>query len=427
LSADFRPEGELRKSVLPNGMKVVTETIPYVRSVAVGFAIEGGSRIEPEPLNGATHFIEHMLFKGTDKRSAKDIAMEIDFIGGHLDAFTSREYTCFFANCLDENLSAAIELLIDILLNPTFPPEEIERERGVILEEIRSIEDSPDDYVHDMLTQNFWGDHPLGRPIIGPRSIISSLDRDELNGYYRKTYQPQRIIFAAAGNLSHEQILDMVGNAIPKPGEPYIFPSQSFPSITPHFSLKEKELEQVHICLGTAGLSQIDEARHAGYLLNTILGGGLSSRLFQTIREERGLAYAIYSYWSPLRDTGMLLVYAGTKKESAREVIELVLSEFKKMKMDAVTGEELKRAKNQVKGSIMLGLESTANRMSKLVKQEMYFGRFFTLNETIEAIDQVKEEDIMSIANKIMDTSYLNLSTIGPLNGISLTDGSLTC
>jgi predicted Zn-dependent peptidase len=408
-------------------MRVVTEHIPYVRSVAFGFWIIGGSRIEPNPLNGVTHFIEHMLFKGTKARSAKDIAIEIDSIGGHLDAFTSREFTCFLANCLDENLSMTMDLITDILLNPVFPEDEMERERAVILEEIRSIEDTPDDYIHDILIQGFWKDHPLGRPIIGIRSTVGSVTRDSLKTYYLKAYQSQRIILAAAGNLNHEQILEMVKNIIPRPEEPHTFPVQPSPTIEPHLSLKKKGLEQVHLCLGTAGLPHADDARHSGYLLNTILGSGLSSRLFQTIREERGLAYSVFSYCSSYKDTGMLVVYAGTKKESAEEVIDLVLKEFQKLKTDPVPKDELEKVKNQLKGNMMLGLESTVNRMSRLAKQEMYFGRHYTLSETLEAIDKVTQEDIQNLANRIMDTRYLNLASIGPLDGISLEKKPLTC
>ena len=408
-------------------MRIVTEYIPYVRSVAFGFWILGGSRVEPDPLNGVTHFIEHMLFKGTKTRSARDIAIEIDSIGGHLDAFTSREYTCFLANCLDEHLRVAMDLMMDILLNPVFPGDEMERERAVILEEIRSIEDTPDDYVYDILTQRFWEDHPLGRPIIGSRSTVESMSRDGLKAYYHQSYQPQQIILAAAGNLNHDQVLEMVKDAIPAPDQLYSFSSQPSPAIQPHLSMKNKALEQVHICLGTAGLPQADDARHAGYLLNTILGSGLSSRLFQTIREERGLAYAVYSYWSSFKDTGMLLVYAGTKKESAEEVTDLILKEFKKLKTDDTPGHELTKAKNHLKGNMMLGLESTVNRMSRLAKQEMYFDRHFSLSETLEAIEQVTPRDIIALANRIMDTRYLNMASIGPLEGSGLDHKPLAC
>ena len=419
--------GQYKMATLDNGMRVVTEHIPYVRSVAFGFWIIGGSRVEPDSLNGVTHFIEHMLFKGTKSRSARDIAIEIDSIGGHLDAFTSREFTCFLANCLDENLPVAMDLMVDILLNPILPEDEMERERAVILEEIRSIEDTPDDYIHDILTHGFWKDHPLGRPIIGKKSTVGSVTKDSLKTYYHKAYQPQRIILAAAGNLNHEKFLDMVKDIIPTPKKAHIFPSQPLPIITPNLSLKKKALEQVHLCLGTAGLPQADDARHAGYLLNTILGSGLSSRLFQTIREERGLAYSVFSYWSSYRDTGMLVVYAGTKKESAEEVVDLVLKEFQKLKTDPVPEDELKKTKNQLKGNMMLGLESTVNRMSRLAKQEMYFGRHYTLSETLESIEQVTEKDIQDLANQIMDTRYLNLASIGPLDGISLGKKPLTC
>ncbi|MGA1796009.1 MAG: M16 family metallopeptidase [bacterium] len=419
--------GQYRESTLENGMRVVTERLPFVRSVAFGFWIIGGSRVEPQPVNGITHFIEHMLFKGTTSRSARDIAIEIDSMGGHLDAFTSREYTCFLANCLDETLPKAMDLMIDILLHPLFPEDELERERAVILEEIRSIEDTPDDYIHDLLTQGFWEGHPLGRPIIGVRSTVGAVSCKTLRDYYKKAYQPKQIILAAAGNLDHEQFVDMVRDVIPAARDSHSFPMEPPPGIVPHISVKEKELEQVHLCLGTAGLPQTDDARYAGYLLNTILGSGLSSRLFQTIREERGLAYAVYSYWSSYRDAGMLVVYAGTKKESAEEVTDLILEEFRRLKAHGVPDDELKKAQNQLKGNMMLGLESTINRMSRIAKQEMYFGRHFTLTETLEAIEQVTGADIAALANRIMDTRYLNLATIGPLNGVPIGKRPLTC
>jgi len=419
--------GQYRESTLDNGMRVVTEHLPFVRSVAFGFWIIGGSRVEPESVNGITHFIEHMLFKGTKSRSARDIAIEIDSMGGHLDAFTSREYTCFLANCLDENLPKAMDLMIDILLNPLYPEDELERERAVIQEEIRSIEDTPDDYIHDLLTQEFWKGHPLGRPIIGVRSTVDSLSCSVLRDYYRNAYQPQRIILAAAGNLDHEQFVRMVRDAPPATKDPHSYAMEPPPGVVPHISVKEKELEQVHLCLGTVGLSQADDARHAGYLLNTILGSGLSSRLFQTIREERGLAYSVFSYSSSYRDTGMLVVYAGTKKESAEEVMDLILKEFRRLKTQDVPDDELKKTQNQLKGNMMLGLESTVNRMSRLAKQEMYFGRHFTLTETLEAIERVTGADIAALANRIMDTRYLNLATIGPLNGVPIGKNPLTC
>lgn len=427
MSKDRMQDGKYEKSVLDNGMHVVTEHLPYVRSVAVGFCIIGGSRIEPSPLNGITHFIEHMLFKGTKKRTAKDIAIEIDSTGGHLDAFTSRELTCFFASSLDENLPQIMDLLVDILLNPSFPEIELERERFVISEEIRSIEDSPDEYVHDMLLGRFWGDHPLGRPIIGEQSKINSIVRENLMEYYRKTYQPQNIILTAAGHVHHGQILEMVADKIPVPEGPFINPAQPLPSISHNITLKEKDLEQVHICLGTAGLSHTDESRYAGYLLNTILGGGMSSRLFQSIREERGLAYTVYSGWSPFKDTGMLLVYSSTKKENAEEVLDIMLKEFRGMKKDYVVDEEMTRAKNQVKTHIMLGLESTANRMSRLAKQEIYFERLFNINEILNAIDRVTKEEILELANRVLNTQFLNLSSLGPLTGLDFGENTLVC
>jgi predicted Zn-dependent peptidase len=320
-----------------------------------------------------------------------------------------------------------MDLMVDILLNPVFPEDEMERERAVILEEIRSIEDTPDDYIHDILIQGFWNDHPLGRPIIGIKSTVGSVTRDSLKDYYHKSYQPRKIILAAAGNLNHEEILDMVKDIIPGSDKVQTFPVQASPRIEPHISLKKKALEQVHICLGTAGLTHADDARHAGYLLNTVLGSGLSSRLFQTIREERGLAYSVFSYSSSYKDTGMLVVYAGTKKESAEEVVDLILKEFQKLKTTPVPREELEKAKNQLKGNMMLGLESTVNRMSRLAKQEMYFNRHYTLSETLDAINKVTQKDIQNLANRIMDTRYLNLASIGPLDGISIGKKQLTC
>ncbi|MGA1870388.1 MAG: M16 family metallopeptidase [bacterium] len=409
-----------RKGILSNGMRIVTEFIPHVHSVAVGCWIIGGSRIENEADSGIAHFIEHMLFKGTERRSARDIAIEIDSIGGHLDAFTSKEVTAVLANVLDEHLPLAIDLLTDLIFYPIFPEDELERERSVILEEIRMIEDMPDEYIDDMYLKKLWPDHPLGRSITGIASNIEKFSRTDIIDYYKKNFLPPKIVLVAVGNFEHERLKELIEKSCERlsfpHAQPYEFHVADSPPFTSHISAEARDLEQVHMCVGTLGLSQNHDKRYAGYLLTTILGGSISSRLFQRVREERGLAYSIYSFMTNYLDIGNLTVYAGTKKESVGEVIDLILQELKNIKAAFVDEKELERGKNQLKGNLMLSLESTVNRMSKLAKQEIYFKRHFPLEDILRFIDEVSLEDIHALANQIINSRYINLATLGPFD-----------
>ncbi len=400
----------------------------HIRSVSIGIWIKTGSRDEDLQWNGISHFIEHMVFKGTKNRSAEDIARQVDSIGGNMDAFTAKECVCFNVKVLDEHMPIAMDVLSDLVLNPVFDVQDIGRERGVILEEIKMDEDNPDYLVHEIFTQNFWKDHPLGKPILGTKDTVKKFEREPVLDFYKQRFAPGNLIICAAGHLQHEQFVDLVRKHFGdmKPMSNGFYSSQ--PKVVSRIILRNKKaLEQVQICVGVPSHPIAHEKRHASYILNTLLGGGMSSRLFQNIRERQGLAYAIYSDLSPYRDTGCLSVYAGTSRESAAKVVRSVVSEFRKLKSDAVSGEELRRAKDQLKGSLMLSLESSTARMSNLARQEMYFDRFYTLDELIEKIESVTAEELQGLANEFFQTDSIAVTVLGNLNGLKLTREHLAC
>jgi predicted Zn-dependent peptidase len=418
----------IRKEVLPNGLTVLTETMSHVRSVSVGVWIKSGSRRETSDINGITHFIEHMLFKGTTSRSAEDIARSVDSIGGHLDAFTAKECVCFNTKVLDEHLPQAFDVVSDLVLHPLFNEDDLSKERGVILEELKMDEDNPDHLVHEIFTQNFWKDHPLGKPILGTKETIRRITRPALLDYYSRCYEPANMLISAAGNLEHKMVVDLVGRAFGSlAARPPELPEPA-PATHARITLKnKKDLEQVHLCLGVPSYPLSHERRYACYLLNTLLGGGMSSRLFQNIRERRGLAYAVFSELNPCRDTGCLSIYAGTSLEAAPKVIDLVLAEFRDLKKQPPPAEEVRRAKDHLKGSLMLSLESTTSRMSNLARQEMYFGKFFSLDEIISRIEQVKAEEISAIAHDFFQPQAIAVTVVGNLNGLKLAREHLAC
>ena len=424
----------LRRTPLPNGIILLSETIPHLRSVSVGVWVRTGSRYESDPaLQGVSHFIEHLVFKGTRRRDAREIAFAIDRLGGHLDAFTGREYTCFYARVMDEHLPQALELLAEIVLQPAFAPREMEVERQVILEEIRTVEDSPDEYVHELFSQGIWRGHPLGQPILGTEESITRLSRRDLQQYFQAHYRPENIIIAAAGNLDYEHLKALVqqhfqkGRTTSAPGGAVPAAKLKAPVFQRHICARGKELEQVHLCLGTRGLAYSHRRRFAGYLLNTLLGSGMSSRLFQKIREEHGLAYVVYSFFSSYLDTGVFGVYAGTSPDTVRRVIELTVREFRALKQTPVGEEELKKAKDQLKGSLMLSLESTTSRMMTLAKDEMYFGRSFSMDEILDAIEAVTPEQVRELAGIIFRSDILSLSLVGPAQAIEVQERLLSC
>ena len=418
----------IHREVLPNGLTVITEEMKHIRSVSIGIWIKSGSRDEDPHWNGISHFIEHMVFKGTKHRSAEDIARQVDSIGGNMDAFTAKECVCFNVKILDEHMPVAMDVLSDLVLNPTFDAHDISRERGVILEEIKMDEDSPDYLVHEIFTQNFWKDHPLGKPILGTKDSVKRFEREPVLGFYSERFSPGNVIICAAGSLRHGEFVGLVKKHFEhmKPVKNGFHSSQ--PSIVPRIIMRNKKsLEQVQICVGVPSHPIAHERRHASYILNTLLGGGMSSRLFQNIRERQGLAYAIYSDLNPYRDTGCLSVYAGTSRESAAKVVQSIVSEFRKLKSEEVPAEELRRSKDQLKGSLMLSLESSTARMSNLARQAMYFDRFYTMDELLQKIESVTAAELKELANEFFQTESIAVTVLGNLNGLKLTRDQLAC
>jgi predicted Zn-dependent peptidase len=406
-----------RKTVLENGVKIITEKIPYFQSITIGIWIMTGSRNENKEENGISHFIEHMLFKGTEKRGTSDIAKEIDSVGGILNAFTSKEYTCLYAKVLDSHLDLAIDLLLDIYLNSIFKPEEVERERGVILQEIRMVEDTPDESIQDLFTQSFFKEHPLSYPILGSLHSVRRISRKKLLSCFNSDYhQPSRIIVSAAGNVEHEKLVGKVESVLKSFPREDLKPSENSFHPNAVFFVRPKKLEQVHICLGTKGLSQVHPFRHTIYVLNTILGGGMSSRLFQEIREKRGLAYTVYSYQSSYRDAGLFTIYMGVGEDSAEQAIGLVIQELKRLRDEPIEDAELQAAKEQLKGNLLLASENTDNRMTRLAKSEIYFNKFITIEEVLKNIDKTTSEEVGKLAREIFQPEYLSLAVLGPVN-----------
>ena len=418
----------IRRTVLPNGLMVITEQMPQIRSVSIGIWVKTGSRHEDSDLNGISHFVEHMVFKGTSNRTAQDIARQVDSIGGNMDAFTAKECICFNIKVLDEHLPVAMDVLSDLVLNPVFNSNDIVRERGVILEEIKMDEDSPDYLVHEIFTQNFWKDHPLGKPILGTKETVKGFEQPALFDYYGGRFYPGNLLICAAGNLDHDRFVELVSERF------HLLKAKTngFHQPAPKTSSKivmrnKKSLEQVQICVGVPSPHIADERRYASYILNTLLGGGMSSRLFQNIRENQGLAYAIYSELNPYRDTGCLSVYAGTSVQWAPKVVEMIVAEFGDLKRDTIGEEELRRSKDQLKGSLMLSLESSVARMSNLARQEMYFDRFFSLDEIIEKIEAVTVEELLNLSRNLFQPQQIAVTVLGNLDGLKISRDLLAC
>ncbi len=421
-------ERNLRRTVLPNGLIVLTERMDHLRSVAMGVWIKSGSRGEAAETNGISHFVEHMVFKGTRSRSAQLIAREMDSIGGNLDAFTGKETICFNVKSLADHVPIALDVLADLVLNPVFASNDIERERGVILEEIKIDEDNPDVLVHELFTQNFWKDHPLGKPILGTTATVAKLDQPKLLDYHSGRFHAGNMVFSAAGNLDHDLFVQSVAEKFAPlhTGQPIA--ELPAPLSSARIILRNKKaLEQVQICLGVPAPPITDENRYATLILNTVLGGGMSSRLFQTIREERGMAYSVFSDLSPYRDTGTLCVYAGTSAGKALETIELIMKEFRKLKEEILPDEELTRAKDQLKGNILMGLESSNSRMANLARQEIYFGQFFSAEEIAARIDVVEAAQVQAMAQRLFDPARIAVTLLGRLDGIKLNRARLEC
>ncbi|HTG28426.1 MAG TPA: pitrilysin family protein [Methylomirabilota bacterium] len=419
---------DIKKHALPNGLVVITETMPHVRSVSIGVWVRSGSRREAPDENGLAHFIEHMVFKGTERRSAEAIAREMDSVGGMLDAFTSKEQICFNAKVLDEHLPIAFDVIADLVLRPNFDSEDVTKEQQVILEEIKMDMDNPEYLLHEVFTRGFWPEHPLGRPILGTPETVKNFTRQVLKTRFASWFAPDHLVVTAAGNVAHEQVLDLVTREF-GPLQPS---GQHAPHIAPRTEApihleKKRDLEQVHLCVGVPSVPLGHEDRFGVAVLNNLLGGGMSSRLFQNIREKRGLAYAVFSEITPYSDAGMLTVYAGSAKETVGQVLDLIVSEFRDLKKSLVTEEELTRSKNHLKGSLMLSLESTSARMSNLARQELYFRHFYSLDEILVSIAGVTREQLQALARQYFRAEDTAVTVLGNLNGFALDRARLAC
>ena len=407
------------KAVLDNGIRVVSQEMPDHRSVSLGIWVENGSRHESTRENGISHFIEHLLFKGTERRSAAQIAEEMDAIGGVLNAFTSKEHTCYYAKILDEDLPLAIDLLTDIFLHSVFDRDEIERERSVILQEISQAEDTPDDYIHDLFSLDFFKDHPLARPICGSAETVNSFRREDFLTFFKSRYRPQRVVVAAAGHLRHQELVQAFNERLGSirdsahDGRSNSQDGDGAPEMQSGIFQHTKSLEQAHLCLGVSGVHQTHPLRYAAYVLNTLLGGGMSSRLFQEIREKRGKAYSVYSFSSSYKDVGYLGVYAGTSLEWVEEVIELILKELKQLAAGDIKDEEIRRTQGQLVGSMMLGLESTDSWMSHIARNEIYFGEPVTTDEICRGIRVVSRDAVVDLASTLFGSQGIALSLLG--------------
>ena len=403
-------------TTLKNGIRIVSKKMPHARSVSMGVWVNVGARDESELESGLSHFIEHMIFKGTRKRSAFQIAKEFDAIGGHTNAFTAMETTCYHARVMDTHTDTMVDILSDIFINSAFDSAEIDKERPVILQEIGMVEDSPEEYVHVLSGYNFWGENPLGRSILGSPKNIIQFDAQMIKKFFRRLYQPERIVISAAGNLDHPRLVDLVQPAFEsiKPGNG--FPRRISPQCCSVVDLTHRDLEQTHICLNANGLSITDPRRYTFSLLNTILGGNMSSRLFQEVREKRGLAYSVYSFISSHGDAGMFGVYAGVAPKRAQETTRLVLDEIHKLRKKRVASSELKGAIEYTKGGLMLASESIDNQMVRSAQNEIHFGCEIPLQKIIENVEAVTRDDILELANELFHPRQMALTLLGPVN-----------
>lgn len=414
-----------RKDTLANGIRVVSETLPKSRSVSIGVWVKVGSRHERPEQGGVSHFIEHLFFKGTEKRTAKDIAIEMDALGGELNAFTSQETTTYYAKVLDEHLPTAVDILSDILLSSKFDPVEMEKERKVILEEIKGVEDTPDDYIHELFTGTVWPDNSLGRPILGTRETIRALRHGDILSYIEQYYSPREIVISAAGNFEHARLIDLLNASfgrLTRPGTPK---QETAPRFMKAIQVKKKQLEQVQVCLGCRGIPYTHDDRYVIMALNTVMGSGMSSRLFQEVREQNALAYSIYSYVTAYRDAGLLTVYAGTDPSNALQAVSLILREMKKLKDEGITPAEEKRIKTQIKGNLVLALESSNSHMSRIARQEIYFGKYVSTDEVIRGVERVTAEQVRDMALRMFAPENLSLCILGPVSRTDVPDSVL--
>jgi predicted Zn-dependent peptidase len=411
-----------RKDTLSNGIRVVSETLPKSRSVSIGVWVKVGSRHEAPEIGGVSHFIEHMFFKGTEKRTAKDIAIAMDSLGGEMNAFTSQETTTYYAKVVDEHLPVVIEILADILLGAKFDPVEMEKERKVILEEIKGVEDTPDDYIHELFTGTVWPDNSLGRPILGTRETIKSLKHTDILSYINGYYSPREIVISVAGNFEHGKLIELLNRHFGSLARNAVAKKEAIPVFNRAVTVKKKQLEQVQLCMGCKGLYYTHEDRFVISALNTVLGNSMSSRLFQEIREQNALAYSIYSYVTSYRDTGLLTIYAGADPSNAIEVVRLVMKELKKIKDEGITSAEEQRVKNQIKGSLILSLESSSSHMSRIARQEIYFGKYMSMDDIIKGVEKVTRDEVQQLARQLFTPENISLTILGPLTKADVPD-----
>ena len=398
-----------------NGIRILTERMPNLRSVTSGFWVGVGSRDEPQELSGISHFIEHLMFKGTSRRTAKHIAEEFDTMGGELNAFSAKEYTCYYAKVLDEKVEDAFEVIADMLLRSLMRPQDVDAERKVILEEIAMHEDSPDDIIHDLFVSALWESHPLGQSVLGYQNVIRTLASDEIGKYFHHYYRPENMVVAVAGNIEHEAVVNLVERMMEVDGGGSRHERHSVvPEIRPHTVVYDRPTEQAHIVLGTQGLPRKHPSRFVLAVLDNILGGGMSSRLFQKIREERSLAYSIFSYHSMYVETGLVAIYAGTNPENTASVLELIKEELEQLLDKGITPEELQRAKGHLKGNLVLSLEDSGSRMTRLGKAEICQGEMLNLDQLLERIEAVTQDDIQQLASDLFGPRKLVVTAIGP-------------
>jgi predicted Zn-dependent peptidase len=415
-------------TVLPNGLKIITETMPGARSISLGIWLRSGSRRETAAENGISHFIEHMVFKGSEKRGAEDIARELDTIGGYSDAFTGKELVNYNAKVLEEHTELAFDILSDMVLRPRFLEEDLVKEKGVVLEEIKMDLDSPESQTHELFCRKFWKEDPLGWPILGTPKTVKSFHPAMLRDYWERHYRPANMLITAAGRVKHDAFVKMVDRVMGGMKKGKKLPEMPAVKVFPQIALKTKaSLEQAQLCIAAPSYQMGHPKRFVCYLLNTILGGGMSSRLFQNVRERQGLVYNISSELSLYRDSGAMAIYAGTSPGNLRKLIATVMQELRSLKESPVAADELRRAKDNLKASIVLGLESTSSRMSNLARQEIFFGRFWDIDETVEAIEAVTEADIQENANTFLKQENLALALIGPAGTEKFTRRDLAC
>lgn len=405
----------IEKACLKNGITVVTEAMPDALSTTIGVWVRNGSRYEVAKERGVSHFIEHMLFKGTEKRSPLDIAGELECVGGVLNAFTGREYTCYYAKVLNKDLPLAVDLLSDIVINSTFDKGELDRERLVVLQEISMVDDTPDDIVHDEFAASMWKGHPLGSPVLGTEKTVGAFTRDNVMEFYRRRYYAENMLITVAGGASNKSVMRLLKKAFAGvigdgKGDDAALTA---PVAARGVKLIRKPLEQAHLCMGMPVNSQTHPDRYKLYVLNTLLGGGMSSRLFQEIREKRGLAYSVYSYLSLVSDAGSFVVYAGTSAKDFKKVVNLVLKELKAVAGGDITSREFKRTKEQLKGGMLLGLETSDSRMMKLARDEMYYGRYIPVKEVVREIDKLTLRQIKGLASRVLRPADMTLVAIG--------------